>query len=260
LSKKSGVFLNVLKHILDFVEQPLTLTALAILAALGLEHALALARRRAIFAAFASINLIAGIALVVALTTISNKLTGAVVRDGFILSVVLGVGALAIWLSLRNFNAPYLAPVIAFFALMLVVCLIPARADLTRNRSYRHLAKGIQPYLASGCSLISYHHFVQSLPFYTGHRELLVGYLGELAPFSGSSPDYAASYFPSDASLSEAWTSPRCIVLIANRKDLIHLEAILAPAPTIIAAEGKKLALAKPSLPAASAQLHATDQ
>lgn len=34
LSKKSGVFLNVLKHILDFVEQPLTLTALAILAAL----------------------------------------------------------------------------------------------------------------------------------------------------------------------------------------------------------------------------------
>ena len=83
---------------------------------------------------------------------------------------------------------------------------------------------------------------IQSLPFYTGHREILVGYRGELAPF-GDSPDAFPSFIATDAQLASLWSSPTCVVLIANRNDLLHLKKLLQPATAIIGCEGKKFAL-----------------
>ena len=109
--------------------------------------------------------------------------------------------------------------------------------------TYRNLARAVQPYLGSDCALVSYRHYVQSLPFYTGRRETRAVYWGELsevAPPTGSKSPYLLG---SDARLREAWSSGACMVLIANQKDLTALQAGLHPAPVIVGCEGKKFAL-----------------
>jgi hypothetical protein len=90
--------------------------------------------------------------------------------------------------------------------------------------------------------MASYRHFVQSLPFYTGHREALVDYRGELAPF-GLGDDARESFIATDAELAQLWRGPGCAILIVNRDDLPHLRALLGSAAAIVACEGKKLAL-----------------
>jgi Aminoarabinose transferase C-terminal domain len=102
------------------------------------------------------------------------------------------------------------------------------------------LADQIRGY--DGCVLASYRHFEQSLPFYTGRREVLVEYWGELAPFA-QTPDERAGFIGTEARLQQLWTSDRCVVMVANRKDLKDLLKILKPAPRIIGCEGKKVAL-----------------
>jgi 4-amino-4-deoxy-L-arabinose transferase-like glycosyltransferase len=123
-----------------------------------------------------------------------------------------------------------------------MVLLIRARDDARSLGSYRGLARAIQAPLHSGCALVSYRHFVQSLPFYTGAREVLVGYRGELAPFSRGA-DAKATFIDDDAGLLTLWRSPRCVVLIADRQYLPALAKLLSPAPRALAAEGQKVAL-----------------
>ena len=82
---------------------------------------------------------------------------------------------------------------------------------------------------------------MQSLPFYTGYREALVSYRGELAPF-GDSPDATGSFINNDDDLHKLWSSSRCFALITNRKDLRALES-LSPPPVIVGCEGRKVAL-----------------
>ena len=94
-----------------------------------------------------------------------------------------------------------------------------ARRDGASATSYRVLAQQLAPYLRPGCIVGSYRHNVHSIPFYTGFREALVSYRGELAPFSDS-PDAAASFINSDDDLRSLWSSHECFALVANRKDL----------------------------------------
>jgi 4-amino-4-deoxy-L-arabinose transferase-like glycosyltransferase len=116
------------------------------------------------------------------------------------------------------------------------------RADVAHFNSYRNLALNIRPALERGCTLASYRHFVQSLPFYTGAREAIVGHRGELAAFSRD-PDSAPWFIPDDAELSRRWSSSECIMLIVNRVDLPRLIPKLDPPPVLAACEGKKFAL-----------------
>jgi 4-amino-4-deoxy-L-arabinose transferase-like glycosyltransferase len=140
-------------------------------------------------------------------------------------------------------SRPSLVPTaIALGVLVMIAPLMKARIDAAPLYSYRELAMAIRAHLAPGCELMSYHHQIQSLPFYTGHREILVGYRGELAPF-GDSPDAFPSFIATDAQLASLWSSPTCVVLIANRNDLLHLKKLLQPATAMIGCEGKKFAL-----------------
>lgn len=116
-----------------------------------------------------------------------------------------------------------------------------ARRDSAPETSYRTLANQIAPYLRPGCVVGSYRHNVQSIPFYTGFREALVSYRGELASF-GDSPDAAASFINRDEDLRKLWSSGQCLVLLANRKDLPTLQN-LSPLPVIVACEGKKVGM-----------------
>jgi hypothetical protein len=120
--------------------------------------------------------------------------------------------------------------------------LMKAREDAAPMFSYRTLARAIRPLVGDGCALASYHHQVQSLPFYTRRREKLVGYRGELAPF-GDGADARESFIVSDADLETLWGSKACVVVVANRGDLPRLKRILTPAASIIGCEGKKFAL-----------------
>ena len=131
---------------------------------------------------------------------------------------------------------------ITFGVLVMVAALMTARLDAAPLYSYRELALEIRPHLTPACKLASYHHQIQALPFYTGHREILAGYRGELAPF-GDSPGASASFIATDNQLASLWSSGSCVVIIANRKDLPHLRKLLQPTASIIGCEGKKFAL-----------------
>lgn len=131
---------------------------------------------------------------------------------------------------------------LALGVLIALGMMMKTRADAQPLGSYRDLARAINPYLESGCELASYRHFVQALPFYTGHREALVDYRGELAPF-GREPDARASFIATDGELVKLWHGPGCVVLIVNRADLAHIRAILGSNSAVIGCEGKKMAL-----------------
>jgi 4-amino-4-deoxy-L-arabinose transferase-like glycosyltransferase len=219
---------------------------LAILAGYGLSRLAAandLRRRRAL-GWFAASNLVIATAAVIAIEVLilrSPDLSG--VRMGAIAAVwAWAAGSIAAFAADRLARSP-LAPIAAILigGLVAMVALGQVRIATGNTNSYRELARAIAPELREGCTLASYRHLVQSLPFYTGGREALVSYRGELAPF-GDSADAAASFIASDAALKALWDSNKCVVLVANRKDLRTLEALIGPLRQL-AAEGRKVAV-----------------
>jgi 4-amino-4-deoxy-L-arabinose transferase-like glycosyltransferase len=163
------------------------------------------------------------------------------------LDAILGAAALilgsAIALLALRLERPLLAPgAIALGSVLMMGALVKARSDAASFYSYRQLTDSVRPSLSPECVLASYHHQIQALPFYTGHREVLVGYKGELAPF-GDSRDAAATFIATDRQLAALWTSAACVILIANRGDLPHLQSFLHPPIAIDGCEGKKFAL-----------------
>jgi 4-amino-4-deoxy-L-arabinose transferase-like glycosyltransferase len=199
-------------------------------------------RRSRIIGALALIN--GGIATGAAITFavgIRGQPAHALAIDALAGAAALAIGTAAAYAAARRYRILWVAP-LAIGVAAAMGSAMKAREDAAPMFSYRRLARAITPYTAQGCALASYHHIVQALPFYTGAREKLVGYRGELAPF-GDSPGASASFIVTDRQLRSLWNSPRCVVLVANRRDLPKLAAILDPPPAIIGCEGKKLGL-----------------
>lgn len=172
-----------------------------------------------------------------------HGLDTALAADAIVAATALFAGATAATLAARvRRGTAAIAVPIALGVVIAMAAAGKAREDGAALFSYRALARQITPYLERECVLASYRHYVQALPFYTGMRERLVDYRGELAPF-GDSPDALASFIPTDARLEALWASGACMVLIANRGDLARLERLLTPAPSVIGCEGKKFAL-----------------
>ena len=222
------------------------LPPLAILCGLGMVRlsGLDMRRRSQCFGWLAALSLIAaGMASIVCATGVQKHPILRPPGTDLIVAVsLIAIGSTAAFVISRR--SPSTASAVGALAIGVIAALLAgtkAREDAASLGSYRGLARAIQPCVQAGCSLASYHHFVQGLPFYTGAREALAGYRGELAPF-GDSPDASASFIESEPKLAELWRD-RCVVLIANRVDFAHLKLLLAPVPQPIAAEGKKLAL-----------------
>ncbi len=76
----------------------------------------------------------------------------------------------------------------------------------------------------------------------------MVGYRGELAPFSDS-PDARPAFIPTDARLRDLWSSTACVALIVNRSDWPRLAGTLEPTPMLLGCEGKKLAFTNRRFP-----------
>ncbi len=238
------------------------LPPLAIFAAVGLDtlHRMVPGRVRRLLGLFAAINLI--LLLVVSAIVglgIPLKLPGILVWDGFILVLILGAGSIAIWLiAYLSGCVGCISWGVAALGLLAIALIAKGRIDATPLFSYRSLANTISSHLTEGCILGSYHHFEQSVPFYTEHREVLVGYRGELEPF-GDPLEAAASFIATDARLRALWSKNACMILIANRSDLVHLNSLLTPAPAVIAEESKKVALVNPHRDMQGAELPIAD-
>jgi 4-amino-4-deoxy-L-arabinose transferase-like glycosyltransferase len=225
------------------------LPPLAILAALGFQRLRTMqpANVRRLLGCFAALNAalaLVGLACIPVLRRYSLLPTlenppDVLAGDGVLLLLVLGMSGLIWWL--RGLASRLVAIAVLGIALLITGVLAKTYVEATPMFSYRVLADVIAPQLEHGCVLASYHHLVQALPFYTGAQEKLVGYRGELAPFSDS-PDAAPAFIASDAGLRDLWSAPSCVVLIVNRADLPKLQDSLNPAPILLGCEGKKLA------------------
>jgi len=178
-----------------------------------------------------------------AISALRRGMSSALVTEALVAASALLIGAAAGYSLVRrgpNHSVTVLPLAIGVIGLMLAG--IKAREDGASMFSYRSLARAIEPVTDNGCVLASYRHHVQSLPFYTGARERLVSYQGELAPFAHST-DAKETFITTNAQLSMLWSSGTCVVLVANRNDIGQLLRLLKPTPSIIGCEGKKFAL-----------------
>jgi 4-amino-4-deoxy-L-arabinose transferase-like glycosyltransferase len=222
------------------------LPPLAIVAGYGLARLTSLdsARRLRLLATVAIANLALPAGAFVFFELAPASLAPNLGRDGFLIGAVLAFGAIAMFALGRNVsNFRYAIGALALAMLATVPLAARLREDASAISTYRDLANAARPYLSGNCTLASYRHFVQSLPFYTQSREARVEYWGELSevspPISGKSPFLIGS----EARLRQVWSSGACMVLIANDRDLKALEDSLKPAPVVLGCEGKKFAL-----------------
>ncbi len=204
---------------------------------------------RGVFITIALLNLGATAAIAFARSYFHSPAESMLLADALAAGAALTVAsAICLAMAWRARGAAAAAGVLALGVVVALGVMDKARMDVQPLGSYRQLARTIVPYLGPACRLSSYRHFVQSLPFYTGHREALIDYRGELAPFSRG-PDAQQSFIASDADLARLWHDPGCAVLVVNRGDLPHVRALLGDEMSIVGCEGKKLALYNRAIP-----------
>jgi Dolichyl-phosphate-mannose-protein mannosyltransferase/Aminoarabinose transferase C-terminal domain len=119
-----------------------------------------------------------------------------------------------------------------------------ARIEAEPLRSYATLARTIEA-RAPDATIICYHRYVQSLPFYTRRRVILVGAKTELAFGARHAPDRGEWFFKKDADLMRLWRSPGRKVLVLDAPDLARMRDELGPY-TLIASELRKRAILEP--------------
>jgi 4-amino-4-deoxy-L-arabinose transferase-like glycosyltransferase len=201
------------------------------------------------FATVAILNLIATDLAAATLLYLAGELNLRLIVDGFAAICAITFASLvSLTVTWRGRNVGAALCTLGIGVVVALGLLAKARMDAQPLGSYRLLARAVAPYLDQGCRLASYRHFVQSLPFYTGDREALVDYRGELAPF-GASADAQASFIANDQDLARLWQGPGCAVLIVNRSDVPHIRATLRSDATVVACEGKKFALYNHDIP-----------
>jgi 4-amino-4-deoxy-L-arabinose transferase-like glycosyltransferase len=222
------------------------LPPLAIFAGYGLGRLCNLdaMRRRRLLSVVAIANLLLAAGLFVFVELGLAAMNPALGLDGLLIGDVLAAGAIAMYLLGRTASrATYAIGALAMAMLATVPLAARVREDASSISTYRNLANAARPYLAGDCTLASYRHYVQSLPFYTRNRETRVEYWGELSEVSQPAPGKSPFLIGSETRLRQAWSSGSCMILIANERDLTGLQDSLKPAPVIIGCQGKKLAL-----------------
>ncbi|MGO8803888.1 phospholipid carrier-dependent glycosyltransferase [Candidatus Binatus sp.] len=211
---------------------------------LGRMPALGAASRRRLLAVVAIANLAIAAVIFVFSELVLAPINPELGVDGLLIGAVLAAGAIAMyWLGRASSRAAYAIGAIALAMLATMPLAARVREDASSISTYRNLARTVEPYLTGDCTLASYRHYVQSLPFYTRRRETRVEYWGELSEFSPPSQAKSPFLIASEARLRQVWSSGACMVLIANDRDRKALADSLKPAPAVIGCEGKKLAL-----------------
>ncbi|MGO9056773.1 MAG: phospholipid carrier-dependent glycosyltransferase [Candidatus Binataceae bacterium] len=231
--------------------------ALAILAGRGLRQlgGLNIDYARKLVRRFALVNLALGVGCGVAVEVFSAKLPPALVTDGLWLAAGLALCGLMSLSKVRRPTSLGVMLAVAAGVALIFAAGMKARSDMSALYTSRELAREIEAYVPpGGCLIASDHRFLQALPFYTGIREALVGYKGELEPFSHG-PDAAGSFIGDRMAFTQLWSTSPCTMLIADGAWIaqIYLET-LKPTPIVIAHEGASVVLYHgPRMPSTSA-------
>jgi 4-amino-4-deoxy-L-arabinose transferase-like glycosyltransferase len=184
----------------------------------------------------------AGILIVAAYTDRFTSPNPAMVRPalqvaGLILLVAGLFSFAAFWLRRAVAGMSTLA--LASAALLLVASY--GRLLAEPARSYAQLAREIAE-RAPDARLICYPRYIQSLPFYTDRRVILVGPPTELAYGAAHAADGPNYFFTRRSDLLRLWNEPVWSLLIIDRGAMPGLVKSLGPF-TIIAEDHKKIAL-----------------
>jgi len=115
------------------------------------------------------------------------------------------------------------------------------RLEAEPLRSYAGLCRSIAA-RAPGATLISYHRYVQSLPFYNRRRVIMAGAPSELNFGMEHSGDAANWFLATDDELFRRWDAPGPKVLVIDESDLERLRPRLGNFTTI-ASEDRKRAI-----------------
>src|SRR5262249_7080805 len=158
----------------------------ALVAGLGLSTLESLGRDRVVrtLRNFMLINLIAGTVMIVSLFELQTRIGLALAHEAMFGTAIVMAGSVVAWIFGRSGRvAGHVFATLVFMMVAATNVGDRARFDAGSETTYRELASQITPHLQA-CVLASYRHFVQSMPFYTGQREVFVQYRGELAPFA----------------------------------------------------------------------------
>ena len=155
-------------------------------------------------------------------------------------AIMLATGlAIFAFFSRQQFVAGMLAIAIGSIAVLTVASY--GRLRMESARSYAALARAIAV-RAPDAQLICYPRYIQSLPFYTRRRVILIGPRTELDYGSSHAPDAPAFFFSRSADLLRLWSSNPPPLLIIDRWALPPLLNRLGRYQ-VIASDTKKLAI-----------------
>jgi 4-amino-4-deoxy-L-arabinose transferase-like glycosyltransferase len=116
-----------------------------------------------------------------------------------------------------------------------------ARLETEPMRSYAGLSRAIAE-RAPDATIICYHRYVQSLPFYNRHRVVLVGGRTELDFGARHDPDAIEWFMNNDEQMFRRWERPGPVVVVLDVGDLARMKERFGEFD-LVASEGKKRAI-----------------
>jgi 4-amino-4-deoxy-L-arabinose transferase-like glycosyltransferase len=118
-----------------------------------------------------------------------------------------------------------------------------ARLEAEPMRSYARLSRAIAEQ-APDASIVCYHRYVQSLPFYNRKRVVLVGGRTELDFGARLDADASEWFLNNDEQMFRRWDQPGRVVVVLDAGDLARMKERFGDFD-LIAAEGKKRAIVR---------------
>jgi len=115
------------------------------------------------------------------------------------------------------------------------------RLEAESMRSYANLSRAIATQ-APDATIICYHRYVQSLPFYNQRRVILVGGRTELDFGARLDPDARLWFLDDDEHMLRRWEQPGPVVVVLDAGDLARMKESFGEFD-VIAIEGKKRAI-----------------
>jgi hypothetical protein len=139
------------------------------------------------------------------------------------------------WLAQSRPFAAYAALAAGWFALLAV-----AMGGRLAANEYRALGVAARAAMRSDDRLAIYGSYVQSVPFYSGRRAIMIIGAGELT-FGSQQGDQSAYFWPSLDVLRREWAAPGRLFLVIKRSDLERFDPPLNPPPRFLAEKQDKL-------------------
>jgi len=155
-------------------------------------------------------------------------------------AILLAGGAITMLMFMTRRTAAGLGAIVITLAFALIAGGW-ARLEAEPMRSYAALSRAIAE-KEPDADIISYHRYVQSLPFYNRKRIVLLGGRTELDFGSRLDPDARDWFMNNDDQMFRRWEQPGPLVVVLDAGDLARMKERFGDFD-LIAAEGKKRAI-----------------